>query len=197
MLQDMDPFVFEQMQPYVAEAVFRFGGGRNITEADINRMAAEVVRDSRFHLYPPIGYNQLALLEIARFLLLISLYNTYGYNLNPFWQLYFGGIPGFVIPFLVVGHPLFRNIPWRRPFRRPRHGRPPGRPGHGRPPGRPPHGGGHARPPGRPPHGGGQVRPPAGRPPQGGGQMRPPAGRPPQGGGQMRPPQRMSAPRRR
>ena len=111
-LRHMYPGVYEQMLPYAQQAVTGFGAGRNITEADINRMTNEVVRNSSFRGFPRQYTNQ-SLNNIARLLILSNLYNNFGYNLNPFWLLYFGGIP----PFL---------LPQRPPFG-------PGRPPHGRP----------------------------------------------------------------
>ena len=112
-LQQMYPGVYEQMLPYVQQTVTGFGARRNITEADINRMTGDVVRNSSFRGFPP-GYTNQLLYHIARLMILDSLYNQFGYHLNPFWMLYFGGIP----PFL---------LPPRPPLR-------PGRPPHGRPP---------------------------------------------------------------
>ena len=86
-LQNMDPILFEQMQPYVQQVVSRFGGGRDLTETDITQMAYQVVSGSLSQFYPPAGYDLSMLIDIARLLVLISLNNTYGYNLNRFWQL--------------------------------------------------------------------------------------------------------------
>ena len=182
-LENLDFDVFQQMQPLVEREVRRQGAGRNLTDHDIERMVDDVLGNRAFRRQPSI-YDDIRLREIARLLILIALYNTYGYNVNPFWHLYFGGIPFFLLPFLNVGR---RGISWRP--QRPQ--RPPARPLH-RPPPRPPQGGNRPRPP----SGGGHTRPPTGgnRPPSppSGGHMRPPTGggqtRPPSGGNRPQPP---------
>ncbi len=176
--QNIDPALYEELQPYVERTVDDYGAGRNLTESDIDRMVDEVMGTPHLRRNPPNGYNQQSLREWVRLLILVSLFNNYGYNLNPFWQIYYGGIPYFLLPLFRPGRPP--NPP--RPPQPPRPPFPP--PGGG--PGRPPGGG-----PGRPPSGG-PSRPPSGGPgrPPGGGPGRPPGGGPgrPPSGGPGRPP---------
>ena len=177
-LKDLDFDVYQQIQPLADRAVRRFGAGRSINDTDIDRMVDDVMSDRSFRRRPIPGKDDRQLRDTIRLLILISLYNTYGYNVNPFWYVYFGGIPFFLLPFLNVGR---RGISWR-PQRPQRPQRPPVRP-----PARPPSG-----PPQQPP-----ARPPSGppqRPSQGGHPPRPPTGgnrpRPPSGGSRPRPPSR-------
>ena len=124
--QGIDSTVYNQMQPFIQQTVGRYGAGRNLTEADINRMTNEVVANSQRYGISPIGYGGRSLSEIARLLILLTLYN-YGYNLSPFWQLYYGGIPYFLLPFLRPVPPVGRP-PYVRPEPPIGHIRPPVRP---------------------------------------------------------------------
>jgi hypothetical protein len=154
-LQNLDYDVFQQIQPLAEREVRRRGSGRNLTEHDIERMADDIVGNRSFRKQSTI-YDNRRLREIARLLILISLYNTYGINVNPFWHLYFGGIPFFLLPFFNVGRrgiTLRPQRPQRPPQRHP-----------SRPPSRPPQGGHHPHPPSgsnRPqrPQGGRPLRP--------------------------------------
>ena len=133
--QGIDPILYHEMQPFIQQAVSNYGTGRNLTERDIDRMTEAVVMNSRRRGLPAMGYGGMSLNEAVRLLILLNLFN-YGYNMNPFWYLYFGGVPFFLLPFIGGGR--------RPPFRpRPPIGRPPHRPGPGF--GRPP----NRRPPGR------------------------------------------------
>ena len=130
-LQQMHPGIYERMLPHAQRAVSGFGAGRNVTEADINRMTNDVVRRSDFRRLPP-GHTNRSLNDIARLLILANLYNNFGYNLDPFWLLYFGGIPTILLPARPPSRPPFRPGPGHLPHGRPASGRPShGRPSHG------------------------------------------------------------------
>lgn len=160
--QGIDPGLYNLVQPAAQQVVSNFGRGRNLTEADINRMTNEVVSASQRRGLAPNSVNNRAFQDFIRLLILLNLYN-YGYNMNPFWLLYFGGIPFFLLPFIGGGRPPARPVPpIERPPVRPM-------PPIGRPPVRP-----------MPPIGWlpGLPAPPIGRPPM---RPMPPMGRPPFG----------------
>ena len=131
----MDPALYAQMQPLAQSAVAGFGGGRGVSERDVDRMVDEVVGRGRFNHN---RHGNADIRDFARFLILLNLYYMYGYTLNPLWLLYFGGLPffpGFGRPPFFPGPPFrppvrpvppIGNLPPRRPGRPPNQ-RPPQR----------------------------------------------------------------------
>lgn len=120
--QGITPALYSQIQPLVQHTVDQFGAGRNLTDADITRMTNQIVADSRYRGLPATGYGGGSLNELVRLLVLLHLFNN-GYNVDPFWILYFGGIPLFLLPFLGGGRtnntrpvPPIGQIPPSRPF---------------------------------------------------------------------------------
>ncbi|MCI8612007.1 MAG: hypothetical protein HFE66_08865 [Clostridiales bacterium] len=113
--QGITPALYSQIQPLVENTVNQFGTGRNLTEADITRMTNQIVADSRYRGLPATGYGGGSLNELVRLLVLLHLFNN-GYNVDPFWILYFGGIPLFLLPFLGGRRPNVRPVPPIRPI---------------------------------------------------------------------------------
>ena len=108
--QGITPALYSQIQPLVQNTVDQFGTGRSLTEADITRMTNQIVADSRYRGLPATGYGGGSLNELVRLLVLLHLFNN-GYNVDPFWILYFGGIPLFLLPFLSGRGPNTRPVP--------------------------------------------------------------------------------------
>ncbi len=108
--QGITPALYSQIQPLVQDTVDQFGTGRNLTDADITRMTNQIVANSRYRDLPATGYGGGSLNELVRLLVLLHLFNN-GYNVDPFWILYFGGIPLFLLPFLGGGRPNVRPVP--------------------------------------------------------------------------------------
>jgi hypothetical protein len=165
------PGLYDEIQPLVQQVVGRYGSGHNLTKEDISRMTDEVMASSRRRGISSTGHGGSSLDEVVRLIILLNLFN-YGYNINPFWYLYYGGIPIFILPFLGGGQ------------MRPPRPRPPIRPvppiGEVRPPIRPVPPIGEVRPPIRPVPPIGEVRPPI-RPVPPTGEVRPPRPVPPHG----------------
>lgn len=108
-LQNIDSQICEHMKPHVLQAIGRYGKVQNLTAANIDRMTMMVMNSCRFRRYPIAGHDAGSLKEIARLFILIGLYNNYGYDLTSFWQLYYGGPPYFLSPFLSAGWIPFGN----------------------------------------------------------------------------------------
>jgi len=117
--QGIEPDLYNQIQPMVQQMVGEYGMGRNLTEADIDRMTNEIVASGIRRGLPQTVHDGRSLNDIVRFLILLNLVNN-GYNTNLFWYLYFGGLPVFLLPPFGGGRPpIFRPVPPPRPPVRP------------------------------------------------------------------------------
>ena len=152
-LERMHPEIFRQLMPYISDMAEQIEQPEDLTEEELNALAYQAALDSGFLAQMPGNHNESTVLDIAKVLLLMAIYDrldddqpdpaVFPYWWSPYWY------PGFF--------PWF--APWFGPgFRRRRPGGFRGRPGGGRPGGGRPGGG---RPGGGRPGGG---RPGGGRP---------------------------------
>ena len=153
-LESLHPDVYRHLMPYIIQAAEEIENPDDLTEEELDAIAYQAALDSGFLRQMPASHNEDSIIDMAKVLLLLALYNQFDndpphqpvmlpYVFPPYWH------PGFYSYFFpwFIPHHRFRGRPRRRPHRRPG-----GRPGGGRPGGGRPGGGrpGGGMPGGRP-----------------------------------------------
>ena len=111
-LGQMYPDIYKHLKPYIDSAADMYGG-EALDETGLANMAAEAVSSSGIMRAMPRGHSSSSVADFAKAMLLTSLFNRYGYPVEPY------PYPYPVYPIFPVGRPGYR-APFRAGFR---HGR--------------------------------------------------------------------------